>query len=86
MGEQVREYGRIYGLTKKKLAEKLGIDISTLAGWESEDEPTKRMLVKLEMVSDSDKRRAYYGKEKIMLRVPPRRELNPQGPFGPPDF
>jgi len=45
LGDQIREYRRVHGLTKKKLAEQLGIDLSTLAGWErGEHRPTKRNL------------------------------------------
>jgi transcriptional regulator with XRE-family HTH domain len=34
LGERIREYRRIHGLTQKKLAEQLGVDQTTLAGWE----------------------------------------------------
>ena len=42
LGDKIREYRRIHGLTKKKLAEQLGIDISTLAGWEKEEHSISR--------------------------------------------
>jgi len=34
LGEKLREYRRIHGLTQQKLAEQLGVDQTTLAGWE----------------------------------------------------
>jgi len=44
LGESIREYRRVHGLTQKKLAEHFGIDQSTLAGWErGEHRPTKRL-------------------------------------------
>jgi len=48
LGERIREYRRTHGLSQKKLAEQLGVDQSTLAGWESgEHQPTKKLLDKL---------------------------------------
>ena len=48
LGEKIKEYRRIHGLTKKKLAELLEVDETTLAGWESnKHQPTKRLLDKL---------------------------------------
>lgn len=48
LGDKIREYRRVHGLTKKKLAEQLGIDLSTLAGWENgEHQPTKKLLDKM---------------------------------------
>jgi transcriptional regulator with XRE-family HTH domain len=45
LGERIREYRRIHGLTQKKLAEQLGVDQTTLAGWErGEHKPTKKLL------------------------------------------
>jgi transcriptional regulator with XRE-family HTH domain len=34
LGERIREYRRVHGLTQKKLSEQLGVDQTTLAGWE----------------------------------------------------
>ena len=34
LGERIREYRRIHGLTQKILAKQLGVDQTTLAGWE----------------------------------------------------
>ena len=48
LGDQIREYRRVHGLTQKKLAEQLGVDPTTLAGWERrKHQPTKRPLNKL---------------------------------------
>jgi len=48
LGEKLREYRRIHGLTQKKLAEQLGIDQTTLTGWEKgEHRPTKKLLDKI---------------------------------------
>jgi transcriptional regulator with XRE-family HTH domain len=54
LGDRIREYRRVHGLTQKKLAEKLGIDQTTLAGWEREEhQPTKRLLSKLASIFSS---------------------------------
>jgi len=46
--ERIQEYRRVYGLTQEKLAEQLGVDPTTLAGWEKgEHKPTKRLLERL---------------------------------------
>lgn len=34
LGDKIREFRRIHGLSQKKLAEQLGVDPTTLAGWE----------------------------------------------------
>ena len=48
LGERIREYRRVHGLTQKKLAEQLEVDQSTLAGWEKEEHRfSKRLLDKL---------------------------------------
>lgn len=48
LGERIREYRRILGLTQKKLADLLGIDQTTLAGWERETHrPSRRLLEKV---------------------------------------
>ncbi len=45
LADRIREYRRIHGLTQKKLAERLGVDQTTLAGWErGEHKPTKYLL------------------------------------------
>ena len=46
--DRIREYRRLHGLSQKKLAELLGVDQSTLAGWEKGDhKPTKRLHGKM---------------------------------------
>jgi transcriptional regulator with XRE-family HTH domain len=48
LGERIREYRRVRGLTQKMLAEQLVVDQTTLAGWErGKHRPTKRILDKL---------------------------------------
>ena len=48
LGERIREYRRIHGLTQKKFADQLGIDQTTLASWErGEHRPTKKLLDKI---------------------------------------
>ena len=45
LGDKLREYRRVHGLTQRKFAVQLGIDPTTLAGWEKgEHRPTKRLL------------------------------------------
>jgi len=45
LGDKLREYRRIHGMTQEKLAEQLGVDLSTLAGWENgEHQPNKRLF------------------------------------------
>lgn len=52
LGEKLREYRRTHGLTRKKLAERLGVDETTLAGWEKgKHQPTKNLLEKLMSIS-----------------------------------
>jgi transcriptional regulator with XRE-family HTH domain len=47
LGDKIREYRRVHGLTQKKLAEQLGIDSSTLASWEKDEhQPTKKLFNK----------------------------------------
>jgi len=51
LGEKIREYRRIHGLTQKKLAEQLGVDPTTLAAWESsKHRPSKQILEKLKLL------------------------------------
>ena len=48
LGERIREYRRVHGLSQKKLAEQLGVDPTTLADWErGRHQPSKRLLEKL---------------------------------------
>ena len=48
LGDKIREYRRIHGLSRKKLAEQLGINLSTLEGWETgKHQPTKKLLDKI---------------------------------------
>lgn len=51
LGDQIREYRRIQGLSQKKFAEQLQVDQTTLAGWErGEHQPTKKLLDKIKSV------------------------------------
>ena len=51
LGDKLRSYRRLNGLSQKKFAEQLGVDFTTLAGWErGEHKPLKRLLNKLETV------------------------------------
>lgn len=48
LGARIREYRRIHGLTHKKLAEQLGVDQTSLPGWErGKYEPSRRFLDRL---------------------------------------
>ncbi|MCX6574928.1 MAG: helix-turn-helix transcriptional regulator [Candidatus Aminicenantes bacterium] len=48
LGEKIRAYRRVHGVSQKKLTGQLGVNQSTLAGWErGEHQPTKRLLNKL---------------------------------------
>ena len=48
LGAKIQDYRRVHGLSQKKLAEQLGVDQTTLAGWErGEHRPTKKLLDKL---------------------------------------
>ena len=48
LGDKILEYRRIQGLTQEKLAEQLGIDLTTLASWErGKHRPTKKLLEKI---------------------------------------
>jgi transcriptional regulator with XRE-family HTH domain len=45
LGDKIRKYRQIHGLSQKKLAEQLGVDSTTLAGWEkTEHHPNKRLF------------------------------------------
>jgi transcriptional regulator with XRE-family HTH domain len=49
LGERIREYRRIHGLSQNKLAEQLEVDLTTLAGWErGEHKPQDRYQNMLE--------------------------------------
>ena len=51
LAEKIKAYRRVHGLSQKKLAQQLGIDQSTLAGWErGEHQPTKKLFSKLASV------------------------------------
>ena len=45
LGERIREYRRIHGLTQNKLAEQLGVDPTTLARWESGEHTVSKSLI-----------------------------------------
>jgi len=48
LGDKIRSCRRLKGLSQKKFAKQLGVDFTTLAGWEKEEHrPTKRLLEKL---------------------------------------
>jgi transcriptional regulator with XRE-family HTH domain len=48
IGDKIREYRRIHGLSQKKFAGQLHVDQTTLAGWErGEHLPSKKYLEKL---------------------------------------
>jgi transcriptional regulator with XRE-family HTH domain len=51
LGEKIREYRRVHGLSQKKLAVQLGVDQTTLASWErGKHRPTKRLITTLTSV------------------------------------
>jgi transcriptional regulator with XRE-family HTH domain len=44
LGDKIREYRRVRGLSRKKLVEQLGINLSTLEGWETgKHRPTNKL-------------------------------------------
>jgi len=47
LGDKIREYRRVHGLSQKKLAELLGVDQTTVAGWERGKHKPIRMSLKL---------------------------------------
>ena len=48
LGDKIRKYRRVHGLSQKKVAEQLGIDLSTLTARErGEHRPTKKLLDKI---------------------------------------
>ena len=51
IGDKIREYRRVHGLTQRKLAEQLGIDKTTVGYLErGEHQPTKNLLEKIKPV------------------------------------
>jgi transcriptional regulator with XRE-family HTH domain len=55
LGERIREFRRVHGLSRGKFAEQLGVDQTTLAGWESgEHRPSKKMLKEVILLLGSD--------------------------------
>jgi transcriptional regulator with XRE-family HTH domain len=51
LGQRIVAFRRLRGLTQKELAQRLGVDPSTLAGWEQgEHWPTRRLLPRLNEV------------------------------------
>ena len=48
LAERIKDFRRVRGLARKKLADQLGIDPSTLEGWETgKHQPTKKLLDKI---------------------------------------
>jgi len=48
LADKIKNYRRLHGLSQKKLSEMLGINQTTLAGWEEEEhQPIKKSLSKL---------------------------------------
>ncbi len=48
LADNIKAYRRLRGLSQKKLAELLGVDQTTLAGWErGEHRQTKRLMAKV---------------------------------------
>jgi len=48
LAERIKDFRRVRGLSRKKLAEQIGIDLSTLEGWETgKHQPTKKLLDKI---------------------------------------
>jgi len=48
LGDKIREFRRIHGLSQKKLARQLGVDQTTIGSWESgEHQPTKKLSDKI---------------------------------------
>ena len=54
LGAEIRDYRRVHGISQKWLAEQLGVDQTTLAGWErGEHRATKKLFDKLSLFFDS---------------------------------
>ena len=48
IGERIKAWRRLHGLSQKKLAQQLGIDPTTLARWEKDQaRPSKRLKTRL---------------------------------------
>ena len=53
LGDKIRDYRQVHGLSREKLAEQLGINLSTLEGWENgKHQPTKKLLDKINSALD----------------------------------
>jgi DNA-binding XRE family transcriptional regulator len=49
--ERIREYRWVHGLTQKKLAERIGVDQTTIGAWEKGyNTPSKRLTDKLQLL------------------------------------
>ena len=52
LGDRIREYRRVHGLTQKKLAEQLGVDETTIEGWENRKHwPNRRLMCNIKTLS-----------------------------------
>jgi transcriptional regulator with XRE-family HTH domain len=48
LADKLKAYRRVHGLSQKKLAQQLGVDQTTLSGWErGEHQPTKKLVDKI---------------------------------------
>jgi transcriptional regulator with XRE-family HTH domain len=55
LGDKLRSYRQLRGLSQKKLSEMLGVDQSTLASWERGiHQPIGRLIEKLKVLLNSD--------------------------------
>jgi len=45
LGDRIREYRRVHGLSQKKLAAQLGVDAATLGGWEKGNHQLSKRLL-----------------------------------------
>jgi transcriptional regulator with XRE-family HTH domain len=51
LGDNIREYRRVHGLSQKILAEQFGVDETTIAGWESgKHRPTKKLIDRIKKI------------------------------------
>ena len=57
LGETIRHYRRLRGISQKELARMLGIDPSTLARCESDKEPSSILKQRLKSMMESQARR-----------------------------
>jgi len=56
LGQRLRGYRRVHGLTQRQLAKRLGIDPSTLADWETaRHRPAERLKSCLRGIVDDDR-------------------------------